>query len=79
MVTAPRAQISALEQAHQISNPKSTVAVKKGDLREERNWAGFSLLLQLLETLGAGCGDDADEGGRFPFPLNGNFSLQQQI
>lgn len=58
---------------------KSTVAVKEGDPREEHNWAGFSLLLQLLEALEAGCGDDAGEGGWFLFPLIGNFSLQSQI
>lgn len=62
-VAAPKAQTFALELAPQISSPKPTATVKKRDLRDEENCVGFSLLLQLLETSGAGCGDNADEGG----------------
>lgn len=43
--------------------PKPPAAGKEGNPREEHNWAGFSLLLPLLETLEAAGGDDAGEGG----------------
>lgn len=53
----------ALELAPQISSPKSTATIKKRDVREEDSCGSFSLLFLLSEALGAGSGDNTDEGG----------------